>query len=681
MFKKEINFISDLNLNKIQILGDRFTIEEINKSKIHPAIIQFINAAIDLEIFFDRKKIEKDSVFQYSGDRINNYFGLISEEIKRTQYFDFNHIKLIMQNAIIFNTNYLIRPNKTLANFVFGEFEIKPIEEIVIKISHVYYYRYLQKILLTYLDKKKILQMKREEFVILLNRIDLVSKETHLDDTLSTAISSIANFFDQSSKSPDKLPLQAINFYLEEKGLIEFATKLEKKFGDDSTAFYLATDIHNLIKSVTPEAEIIIEDSVQIEDELVCDNSEQDVINEEVESEIEVPELDTISDEINTISSNEIFEVIVDDVEIPNHDILSSDEIIDQEDQKTSDNVEPMKMDENTEPTEKDKDEEKDSNNIEDQGENVKKKPKTKPLIRELINLGPLYDSLLPPLKPFENGQEKFSYANLQESLSDEINYQIDISTLKEEIEIKKEFAQEVDHSDYLPKNFSEEEDLKNKIIEDKSFSEETVLENNNEVLQDSAEAVEDEYLDIGETIENVVNSEINEFEATTESEATLNIDKDGQPDLESLIDNTKLSLIEEDDDELTEVFTDLTFLDQKNEIIKPNFEDSTLDVLPENSICEQDNNELGFDNDPNNFSNFSGMLASRDVTKIIEIIFDYDMEDYYSLINKISESNSENSAIQFTDEYCQNNHVDISSNEVEKFKSLISEYFTRALS
>jgi len=58
MFKKEINFISDLNLNKIKTLGDRFTIEKINKSKIHPAIFQYIDAAVDLEILADRKKIE-----------------------------------------------------------------------------------------------------------------------------------------------------------------------------------------------------------------------------------------------------------------------------------------------------------------------------------------------------------------------------------------------------------------------------------------------------------------------------------------------------------------------------------------------------------------------------------------------------------------------------------------------
>ncbi len=168
MFKKEINFISDLNLNKLQVLGDRFTIEDLKSSRIHPAILHYINASIDKEIFSDRKKIEDNSIFDYKTDRINNYFILISEEIKRTQHFDLKYLKPLVQNAIIFNINFLTNPNKTLVKSIFGDFEVRSIEEIVLGISQAYYYRYLQKILLTYLEKKKVLSLNKNEFVQLL---------------------------------------------------------------------------------------------------------------------------------------------------------------------------------------------------------------------------------------------------------------------------------------------------------------------------------------------------------------------------------------------------------------------------------------------------------------------------------------------------------------------------------
>ena len=105
MFKNEINFIYDLNVNKLQILGDRVTIKDIKSSSIHPALIHFVEASIDSSIFSDRKKIESDSIFSYTSDRINNYFSLISEEIKRIQIFNIRDIKPILQKEIVFNIN------------------------------------------------------------------------------------------------------------------------------------------------------------------------------------------------------------------------------------------------------------------------------------------------------------------------------------------------------------------------------------------------------------------------------------------------------------------------------------------------------------------------------------------------------------------------------------------------
>ncbi len=62
-----------------------------------------------------------------------------------------------------------------------------------------------------------------------LERVDAISRETHLEDTLITAVNSITNFFDQNSKTPEKLPIKAIELYLEEKKLNEFSTKIRNQ--------------------------------------------------------------------------------------------------------------------------------------------------------------------------------------------------------------------------------------------------------------------------------------------------------------------------------------------------------------------------------------------------------------------------------------------------------------------
>ena len=100
MSKKEIKFITDLNLNKLQILGDRITIDDIKRTRIHPALFHYVEAEIENELFSDRKKMESDSIFNYRTDRINNYFSLINEEIKLYQNFDLAFIQQIVENGI-----------------------------------------------------------------------------------------------------------------------------------------------------------------------------------------------------------------------------------------------------------------------------------------------------------------------------------------------------------------------------------------------------------------------------------------------------------------------------------------------------------------------------------------------------------------------------------------------------
>ncbi|MCB0730793.1 MAG: hypothetical protein KDC88_07150 [Ignavibacteriae bacterium] len=683
MFKNEIKFITDLNLNKLQILGKRFTIEDIKKSRIHPALLQFINANIDSEIFKDRKRIEKNSILNYQNDRINNYFKLIGEEIKLTQNFDLSYIKQSLQNAVIFNVNFLTQPNKTLTNFIFGDSNIKSVEEIIIGISHAYYYKYLQKIIFTYLDKKQVLSMSKIEFSTLLNRVDELSKETHLEETLNTAVNSMANFFDLNSKIPEKLPIEAVKLYLEEKQLKEFKSNLENKFDLDSNSLFTTTEILNELKSVTPETEIAIEEAVNSEDQFEVD------IEEKIDSDLDFdddPEVELKSE----IASQEIFEVSNDDEEIPNHEILSESEIVEENniieltETIESNDIEFIEDDieENEQIVEEDKEENnndknKDELNDDQNYDSVKKKPETKFLLKELVNINSVYEALLPPVIPFQDFQTNINELSQIISNSAELNYQIDISTLSEEINIRK-------HVDI--KEINEEEKIDNEIIgeEKQRISE---IKNEFEVFEPYEEVSEisnnKNEFDINDTIDEVVSNENNEIEFIEEvaSKEIMDVDLDEKQDLENLINESELKLTNDEDSEITEVFTDLSYLDEEENFNEPAIiENDEVGIFDEEETEEKDeldNSEI----ENETYSNFTEMIANKDMTKIIGAIFDYDMEDYNSVIEKISMSQNETEAIQYTEEYCLANHIELSSNEVEIFKSLITEYFTQTYS
>jgi hypothetical protein len=667
MFKKEINFITDLNLTKIQILGDRFTIEDLKKSDIHPAIYRYITAYIDSEIFLDRKKIEADSIFNYNNERVKNYFNLISHEIKRTQNFDFEYIKRLLQDSIVFNIHFLINPNNTLLNSLFGDAEIKTVDEIILKISQVYYYRYLQKILLTYLDKKQVILMRKDEFNELLLKIDEISRETHLDNTLSTVVNSMANFFDPNSKSSQKIPLIAIQQYLDEKKLFEYSDRLFERFGDDSKTSLFSGDLIEALRSVTPVSEMVVENKPHIDDQLVIDDSQENIIAEEVEpSESEIIEID----QGEAANSDELFEVTEDEDEIPNNEILSNenitlDESISQLDEtfenKSSDHDKTMPLDDEIEEEEQSK-----NDIIEDDEDSVKKKPDVVNIIDDLIDTNNIYDKLHSDLIPFDDNNSPEILTTSLDDSSDELSYKIDVSNLKEDISIDEnildsnnpEYSKSLENEKMIG-GIEKESDTgdNNEIDAEIRIESKSIFENDNSI-------------DKSDIIDEIPKDD------------NYDSDADEEQDMNNLIDDSKLVLSEEDDEELTEVFTDLMYLGGSEN-------GETIDELKDDSIDSQTIESQTSEDEAENQSvdqsefvgNFSETLVSKDMTKIIETIFDYDMEDYHSIIDRISHSKSESDAYEITDEYCKSNNIEKTSIEVDTFKSLISEFFSKAYS
>ncbi len=585
MYKKEISFLADLNLNKLQALGDNFLISDIRKSNIHPAILQYIIAEIDKQILSDRLNITDNSMYDYSGDRIENYFTLIADEIKRTQIFGFKYIKQCLYDAINFNINFLVSPNKTLINSIFDTSDEKTIKEVMNGISHAYYYKYVQKILYTYLDKKKILTINRNEFKNLLERIDVVSKESHLEDILTTVVNSFANFFTSQSKKAEKIPIQPIRSYLEEKKLNEFANKLEAKFPESSSTQGSTVEILNVLLSVTPVSEVVFDEVKNIEDDFIEDKSDSDKVNpQEVDKKVSENKKSKIPKSSNSV---------------------------------------------------------KDLTNKDNGKGELKKKPDSNLVLDETIDLTPTYNSLIKEPEPFENITERIILDNVASDISEELEYQGDSSKLGEDLNISKETVNE-------------------------QIANEDILTQND--------------VNLGETIDEVVHNKAIEKEFIEENNGIeeARIDSDEVQDFEDLISDEELELLEEEKSEITEVFKDLSFLDKEDE--SQYVQEPDIVVEERDEELKETSDEL-IPDEEESFKSFGDLVATKDMARIIESVFDYDMEDYHKIINSISDISSEKSAFNLLDAYCETNHIDLEAKEIIDFKNYISQYFVKVLS
>jgi len=69
-------------------------------------------------------------------------------------------------------------------------------------------------------------------------------------------------------------------------------------------------------------------------------------------------------------------------------------------------------------------------------------------------------------------------------------------------------------------------------------------------------------------------------------------------------------------------------------------------------------------------------LLENKKITRIIEVVFDYDMEEFASAIEKISECKNEVAALAAIDDIAKSLFIDVSSKEIKVFKNLISDFF-----
>jgi hypothetical protein len=601
MFEREIKFIYDFNLNKVNKLGPYFTFEQLQSIDLHPAILHYISAEIDYLVFEDRQKLLKNSVFDYSGEKITYHFNEITDELKKIKRFSLEYVAKLILHSTSFTINFLVRPKWTLARFIYDESKHKTSNEIKQILNYIYYYKFLKKIVTSYINSKKILSMNTQEFEELLDKADKLGIETNLKGILSHSFISMAEFFNIGQMQKTRIPLTAVELFLEEKDLPHHLQKLTDTFGNDENARF---NIGDYMKVLTTVMITMKEDAPKQDQMILFDDDEEEPIVESIESEEESIDNEAIAfrDKLETpvedFATEE--EVVEDKTEIED-DELSKEEIaakVEEDEEDLLKKWNETKFDESNELETADKIKEipeETTEIITAPEEEIRVQPHTK--IRIKVNE--------------ENNIELLNDDNLRE----------------------REEATELT----IPEGMSDEFDRFSSIMKIDSEDEEP------------------------DTVDDVV--EINlqppaglNFETEEEENPAVNTEPvltfgsfDEVESQEEIIQN-----LAEDDEE---VVTFKSVLENINE------ED---DKIPAPDETEQSKLEL------------AEIFEHKNVTKIIEVIFDYDIEDFANMLDEISSTRNVDDAHYIINETLSNRRINLNSKEAEALRDIITEYFDR---
>lgn len=336
MFENEIKFISDFVLNKVKDLGSFFTIEKFLSTDIHPSIKKYVEGEFNYLIHQDRKKLIDNSLFDYSGSKISNYFNLIADEIKKTKKISYEDVKNIILQAVSFNANYVVRPKWSLSKLIFGNNKSVSLNEVQMMLNYTYYFEYLNNVFLAYMSKKKIMSISVTEFELIMNKIDRELFTLHQSKLVDNALYAIADFYNIGGLNRSTISVEWVESFLKEKNLTELLFKLKRGFPNPVKKKIDIDDIRKVLYSAFPLESPFIEDqqtSEPIENEKHFDNplKEVPVVEEPPIDEHSQPETEAVIDLKEENSSTDFFqeEAIKDQPETVNQIPEPADEIVD----------------------------------------------------------------------------------------------------------------------------------------------------------------------------------------------------------------------------------------------------------------------------------------------------------------------------------------------------------------
>lgn len=297
MFEKEIKFICDFCLNKISKAGSFLTFEKLKGIEIHPAILKYISAENDYQVYKDRQILLQKSSFDYSGTEISKYFKMIAYEIKKTRRINENEINDLINKAVEFNFNFTTKPNETLTDFIFRDDNTRNPDDIIMLLDYTYYYGYLSQILLSYLDKKQLLTISKNDFEFLLKKIDAELLAAKTNELVDNALDSIADFFNIGAVLRSQISPQAIELYLKEKNLSDHLSRLQGSLSHSPRVKYEIDEVKKIIYSTAESSKREVQSSEKF-------------LNENENVEQKAGEKVNVSDNLNP----EISSVVKDDL-------------------------------------------------------------------------------------------------------------------------------------------------------------------------------------------------------------------------------------------------------------------------------------------------------------------------------------------------------------------------------
>ena len=265
---------------------------------------------------FSLSEIKKSSLSPY----VKNFIFAEVREIKDKEF-----LLYLIDKSVKLNLNYTLRPKWTLLNYLFGEDESKPVEEVIKKLKVFQFYGFYTDLISDFIKESSISVITKGKTKELLEEANSVIYEKLTTKTTSIKIRNfllqifkLKYLHNNDIKLSSKIPFQYVRIFLEDK----FFDDLLKKFKvienlSDTTEL----DLRNIVKVFTDK--YIIDTSGQ---EPHKEEKKKEVI-EKIVGEVKEKEEEVLDATVEKKSLKKEKEII--DIKVEEKPILQKEDVID----------------------------------------------------------------------------------------------------------------------------------------------------------------------------------------------------------------------------------------------------------------------------------------------------------------------------------------------------------------
>jgi len=322
---KEI-VITDPNMNSIP-LAYLMTLD------IPDAVKHYFDQEVEIWLREEENKFTTTERFNYDIPEVRMLIDQIFDHLKQSATFHINKFNQLLERAIKLEMNYLIEPHRTLSQFMFKDSNVVSTMEIYDTLKYFFRLEYYKTAISDYFNTKYMKEIKKDQFVELLNQIDEQAFSDKPSETALKVIKSIMSFLAEAQdEEVDSLPVDLLKSAFKDRNLkdyMELLDKTEKEAGLSELTFdqlesmlrdgvipgttevigekteVIGIEAHEDIETSKPEVTVDQIDVPESPVEELIEEEAEEELEEDLEDEEYEPEEETEKVEIETETATE----------------------------------------------------------------------------------------------------------------------------------------------------------------------------------------------------------------------------------------------------------------------------------------------------------------------------------------------------------------------------------------